>query len=420
MRIFDLDNWQEIWITISRNKLRSALTGFGVFWGIFMLVLLIGIGNGFEGGISKEFEGMASNASFFWTGRTSEAYEGHRKGRRWTMTVKDVELVRERAQSVAEISPMVFGEQTDKNTVRGSKSGGYSVVGIYPSHFVIQKMDILYGRAFNDLDISGKRKTCVIGKEVYETLFSSGTDPLGEYIRVNGIYFQVVGVVNPISDIHMGSDPISTVFIPFSTMQMTFSDSQDIYFMACTAKPGYPASVVEDEVKTIIKAAHNISPTDEKAMGGFNTEEIFMAVQMLFIGVSIVIWVVGIGALLSGIIGISNIMLVTVKERTREIGVRRAIGAKPYEIVMQIISESFVLTVISGFLGLFVAVLILSFFDSLMVNEVIEIKIMTNPIVPFKMSIAALITLLISGILAGLFPALRALKIKAIDAIRDE
>jgi len=420
MKIFDLDNWQEIWITISRNKLRSALTGFGVFWGIFMLVLLIGIGNGFEGGISKEFDGMASNASFFWTGRTGEAYKGYRKGRSWTMNVRDVQLVKDRAQSVEEVSPMVFGDQTDKNTVRGTKSGSYSVLGIYPAHFVVQKMNIVYGRVFNELDINGNRKTCLIGKEVYETLFDPDTDPIGEYIRVNGIYFQVVGVVSPISDVHMGSDPQSTVFIPFSTMQKTFSNSEDIYFMACTAKPGYPSSMVEDEVKTIIKAAHNISPTDEKAMGGFNTEQIFLAVQMLFIGVSIVIWVVGMGALLSGIIGISNIMLVTVRERTREIGVRRAIGAKPYEIVMQIISESFVLTVISGFLGLFVAVLTLGFFDSLMVNEVIEIKIMTNPVVPFKMSIAAFIILLISGILAGLFPALRALKIKAIDAIRDE
>lgn len=420
MRIFDLDNWQEIWITITRNKLRSALTGFGVFWGIFMFVLLIGIGNGFEGGISKSFAGMASNASFFWPNRTSEAYKGFRKGRSWRMNVRDVDLIRERAQSVEEISPMVFGEQNDKNTVRGIKSGGYSVVGIYPAHFVIQKTGILYGRTFNDLDISGSRKTCVIGKEVYETLFDPGVDPVGEYIRVNGIYFQVVGVITPISDVRMGSDPVSTVFIPFTTMQKTFSDSEDIHFMACTSKSGYSASVLAEEVKTIIKAAHSISPTDEKAMNSFNTEEIFLMVSVLFLGVSIVIGVVGMGTLLSGIIGISNIMLVTVKERTREIGVRRAIGAKPYEIVMQIISESFVLTVIAGFLGMFVAVLALSFFDSLLVNEVIEIKIMNNPIISFNMSIIAFVILMISGIIAGLFPAIRALKIKAIDAIRDE
>lgn len=420
MKIFDLDNWQEIWVTITRNKLRSALTGFGVFWGIFMLVLLIGIGNGFEGGISRTFEGMASNASFFWTDRTSEAYKGYRKGRWWTMNSRDIELIQERAKSVEYVSPMVFGEQTDKNTVRGTKSGSYSVLGVLPAHFIVQKQNVLQGRVLNDLDISGNRKTCVIGKEVFETLFTPGEDPIGKYIRVNGIYFQVVGVISPVSDVQMGSDPVSTVFIPLSTMQKTFSDSDDIYFIGCTAKPGYPAEVLEEEVKNIVKAAHSISPTDEKAMGGFNTEQISMMVQMLFLGVSIVIWIVGIGSLLSGIIGISNIMLVTVKERTREIGVRRAIGAKPYEIVMQIVSESFVLTVIAGFLGLFVAVLALNGFDSLMINEVIEIKVMTSPFVPFKMSIAAFIILLISGIIAGLFPAMRALRIKAIDAIRDE
>ena len=420
MKIFDLDNLQEIWVTITRNKLRSALTGFGVFWGIFMLVLLIGIGNGFEGGMKKNFEGMASNASFFWTGRTSEAYKGYRKGRSWTMKPTDIQLIRKKAQSVDEISPMIFGNQTDKNTVKGTKSGSYSVVGVYPAYFNIQIQNIVYGRVFNNLDINESRKTCVIGREVYETLFNRGINPLGEYIRVNGIYFQIVGVTSPKSDIRMGSDPLSTVFIPFSTMQKTFSNSEDIYFMACTSKPGYPAAMLEEEVKTIVKAAHDISPTDDKALGGFNTEQIFLMFSMLFIGVSIVVWVVGIGALLSGIIGISNIMLVTVKERTREIGVRRALGAKPVTIVSQILSESLVLTAISGFLGLFVAVLLLSIFDTLMINKVIEVKIMSSPIISFKMAIAAFIVLLISGILAGLIPAMRALRIKAIDAIRDE
>lgn len=420
MKLFDLDNLREIWVTITRNKLRSILTGFGVFWGILMLILLIAIGNAFEGGIIQNFSGLASNSSFFWTERTSEAYKGYRKGRSWTMTSRDMTLIREKAKSVEYISPMLFGEGGDKNIVRGQKSGSYTSMGVYPAHFLIQQQYIHYGRTFNRIDIESNRKVCVIGYEVYETLFNKGENPIGVYIRVNGIYFQVIGVISPKSSANIGADPLTTVFLPFTTMQKAFNKGDEIYFMGCTAKPGYPASLVEAEVKNILKQAHDISPNDEKAVGSFNMEQIFLMFEYLFIGVSIIIWIVGIGALLSGIIGISNIMLVTVKERTREIGVRRAIGAKPITIVTQIISESFVLTAIAGFIGLLVGVILIGTVNSLMINKIIEIKTIIPPFVPFKMAIAAFIILLISGILAGLIPSIRALRIKAIDAIRDE
>ncbi|MFR9165340.1 MAG: ABC transporter permease [Dysgonomonas sp.] len=420
-KFFDIDNWQEIWAVISRNKLRSILTGFGVFWGIFMLIFLMGIGNGFEGGILKNFNGISSNASFFWTERTSEAYKGYRKGRSWTMNTRDIALIREKAQSVEHISPMLFGQSSDKNVVRGHKSGSYGITGIYPAHFSILKQNVLKGRLFNTLDIQEKRKVCIIGREVYETLFGHGEDPIGQYIRANGIYFQVIGVISPKSEnINIGGNPLSTVFIPFSTMQQTLQRGDDIYFMACTAKAGYPSSMVEEEVKTILRTAHSISPTDQKAIGGFNTEQIFMIFQYLFVGVSVLIWFVGMGTLASGIIGISNIMLVTVRERTREIGIRRALGAKPITIVAQILSESFVLTAVSGFWGLFVAIIVLGIFDNMMIKGVIEIKTMIPPFVPFKMAIVAFVVLLISGIIAGLIPAMRALRVKAIDAIREE
>ncbi|MBB4038020.1 putative ABC transport system permease protein [Dysgonomonas hofstadii] len=422
--MFDLDNWQEIWATITRNKLRSFLTGFGVFWGIFMLIILIGAGNSLQGGIYKNFEGFASNSCFFWTGRTSEAYKGYRKGRWWSMNVRDIELIRRKAESVEYISPMLFIGGGEKNAVRGTKSGTYDVRGILPEHFMIEGQHVLSGRLFNELDEAGKRKVCVIGKEVYETLFQKGEDPQGQYIRVNGIYFQVIGVIRPKSRASIGGDVEQSIYLPFSTTQVAFNQGQNIWFMACTAKPGYPASMVEEEVKAIIKASHDISPTDEKAMGSVNIEKQFMMFQNLFMGIDILIWIVGLGALFSGIIGISNIMLVTVKERTREIGVRRAIGAKPMTIMIQILSESFVLTAIAGFGGFLFGVSILEIVYQAMSNtmggDTEGGSIFIPPFVSFWTAIVAMGILIISGIMAGFMPAMRALKIKAIDAIREE
>lgn len=418
--MFDLDNWQEIWATITRNKLRSFLTGFGVFWGIFMLIILIGIGNGFQGGIMKNVSGFASNSCFFWTDVTSEPYKGFRKGRFWSMNRKDITLIRQKAQSVEYISPVLFGNSGDKNVVRGQKSGSYGTRGIYPDHFKIEQQHVLLGRVFNDIDISGNRKVCVIGREVYETLFQPNENPEGQYIRVNGIYFQVIGVIRPKSNVSIGGDVESTVFLPFTTMQTAFNQGDKVYFMACTAKPGYPASVTQEEVTAIIKAAHDISPTDEKAVGSFNIEKQFQIFNNLFLGIDALIWIVGLGALMSGIIGISNIMLVTVRERTREIGVRRAIGAKPITIVKQILSESFVLTAIAGFLGFLIGVLILEGIHSAMQSNISEDTFMIPPFVSFRTAIVAMGILIISGICAGFMPAMRALRIKAIDAIRDE
>ncbi|GAB6123607.1 ABC transporter permease [Dysgonomonas termitidis] len=418
--MFDLDNWQEIWITIKRNKLRSFLTGFGVFWGLFMLILLIGLGGSLQGGIYKNFEAFASNSCFFWTQRTSEPYDGFRKGRQWTMKTKDVQAIKDKAKSVEYVSPVLFIGGGDKNVVNGNKSGSYGVRGIYTEHFKIEGQHVLQGRLFNEIDVDKSRKVCIIGREVYETLFAKSEDPIGKYIRVNGIYFQVIGVIRPKSKISIGGDVESSVFLPFSTTQRAFNQGQDIYFMACTAKPGYPASVVEQEVKSILKAAHSISPSDEKAIGSFNIEKEFQIFNNLFSGIDILIWFVGIGALMSGIIGISNIMLVTVRERTREIGVRRAIGAKPLSVMLQIMSESFVLTAIAGFSGFFFGVLILSMISQGMSSMANEDMIFLPPLVSFGTAMAAMGILIASGIFAGLMPAMRALSVKAIDAIRDE
>ncbi|MDR1882925.1 MAG: ABC transporter permease [Prevotella sp.] len=418
--MFDLDNWQEIWATITRNKFRSILTGLGVSWGLFMLIVLVGAGNSFEGGIMKNVNGFASNSCFFFTDRTSEAYKGYRKGRLWNMNNRDLTLIKQKAGSVELVSPTLFGNSGEKNVVNGQKSGSYSTRGVYPAHFQIEQQYVLSGRLFNELDMEGYRKVCLIGREVYETLFKPGEIAEGQYIRVNGIYFQVAGVIRPKSRASIGGNVESTVFIPFTTMQRAFNQGDIIHFLSCTTKSGYTGAMVEEEVKNILKAAHDISPADEKAIRSFNIEKEFQIFKNLFTGINVLIWFVGGGALLSGIIGISNIMLVTVRERTREIGVRRAIGAKPVAIVKQILSESFVLTAIAGFIGFFAGIALIEIISVGMSRNLGDDIFLIPPYVSFWTAIKAMAILIVSGVIAGLMPAMRALSVKAIDAIRDE
>ncbi|PXV68060.1 putative ABC transport system permease protein [Dysgonomonas alginatilytica] len=418
--MFDLDKWQEIWSTITANKMRSVMTGFGVFWGIFMLVFLIGAGNALEGGMEQNIKGFARNSGFFWTNATSEPYKGYRKGRSWNMNNRDLEIIRQKATALEYISPMLFGGSSSKNVVIGRKSTSAQVMGVYPDQFKIQTQTIIRGRLFNDLDIRKVSKVALIGKTVAENLFDSGQNPIGAYIRVNGIYFQVVGVIRPNSKAQIGADAETSVFIPFSTMQKAFNQGDIIHFMGATAKPGVPVSVLEDQIKTILKTNHSIAPNDDKAARSVNVEKEFQTFANLFLGIRSLIWIVGLGSLLSGIIGVSNIMLVTVRERTREIGVRRALGAKPMAIVSQIVSESFVLTFIAGFAGLFFGVVILEMISTAMRGGASEDMFFIPPFISFGTAIISMTILISSGLFAGLIPALRALSIKAIDAIREE
>lgn len=418
--MFDIDSWQEIWVTISRNKLRSILTGFGVFWGIFMLIVLMGAGNGFGEGMSRNVAGFASNSSFYWADRTSEAYKGFRKGRSWDMNNRDITLIKDKARTVDYISPTLWGAGGDKNVVRGQKTGSYGVRGVYAEEFLLQKQTIHAGRVLSQLDISQRKKVCVIGQTVYETLFGKNEDAIGQKIRVNGIYFQVIGVVSPKSGVQIGGDGKETVYIPFTTMQATFTQGDIIHFLGITTKPGYEVAETQEEVRQILKEAHSISPDDMKAVAGFNVEKEFQIFTGILLGISALAWIVGLGALFSGIIGISNIMLVTVRERTREIGVRRALGAKPMQIMVQILSESFVLTTIAGLIGFMCGIGLLQLINTLLAEVLATGNVFAELLVSFNVAILAMVILIVSGILAGIMPAMRALNIKAIDAIRDE
>ncbi len=419
--MFDLDRWIEIWVTITRNKTRSLLTCFGVFWGILMLVILLGSGNGIKNAIYKSVDGFATNSVFFFSDRTSESYKGFNKGRTWNMRNRDVDNVRE-IHGVEAISPILWGSQNEKNIVYGQMTGTFNVKGVTDDYFKIENQKLSYGRFLNKIDLKEKRKVCLIGSKVNEVLFK-GANSCGKYIRVNGIYYQVIGVTDQkASKVNIGGRASETVFLPFNTMQQTLNQGDIIHLLCVLASPGVKMNDLVEEIKTVIKQQNEISPTDPQAIGVVNVAEQFETFQNLFLGIDILIWIVGIGTLLAGVIGVSNIMMVTVKERTREIGVRRALGAKPWNIISQVMSESLLITAMAGLIGLSCGVFILDFLDKILIaqNPTGEDSPLVNPGVSIQVAVAATVILLFCGLLAGLIPAWRAMQIKAIDAIREE
>lgn len=416
--MFDIDRWQEIWITITRNKSRSVMTGFGVFWGILMLVLMLGAGTGLKNLVMGTIEGFATNSVFFYSDRTSEPYKGFAKGRYWQMRNRDIDVIKQQVTGVKYISPVLWQQIGENNVVYGLKTGTYMVRGVMDDFFKIETQHVLEGRLLNSVDIAERRKVCVIGSEVRKVLFEPDKSPIGEYIRTNGIYYQVVGVIEPIPDVHIGGRTEESVNVPFTTLQQTGNFGDKFYFLCVTAADGIPCERVTDEIVTILKTQNQIAPTDNQAVGSFAIAAQFEKIQMLFLGINILIWIVSLGTLLAGVVGISNIMMVTVKERTREIGIRRAIGAKPSSIVSQIMTESLVLTIIAGCGGLCLGVFILAAIDSVVTSSGAPDAI--HPEISFGAAVVALVVLLLSGLVAGLIPVWRAMQIKAIDAIRDE
>ena len=413
MRI-DIDTYEEILITITRNKTRSLLTAFGVFWGIFMLVALIGGGQGMQEELKSQFEGFATNSGFIAAQKTSEAYKGFRKGRWWDLEMEDVDRVRN-VDGVALATPSIalWGQVA----VYGDNKYDCSVKGLYPEYEQIEHQEMTYGRFINDVDIKESRKVCVIGKRVYESLFKPGEDPCGKYVRVNGIYYRVIGMCSSEGNVNIQGQASEAITLPFSTMQQTYNLGKKLHVVCFIMKPGVKVKDVQPEVERLVKAAHYIAPDDKQAVMLLNAEAMFSMMDNLMIGVRFLIWMVGLGTLFAGAIGVSNIMMVTVKERTTEIGIRRAIGARPKDILQQILSESMVLTTIAGMAGISFAVFVLQILEKA-ANDPGVIK--THYQVSFGLAIGTSILLIALGVLAGLAPAYRAMAIKPIEAIRDE
>lgn len=418
--MFDKDKWQEIWLTIMRNKMRSLLTAFGVFWGIFMLVLMSGSGNGLEEGIISGVKDFPKNSCYFFSERTSEPYAGFAKGRNWSIHTSDMEILKERFPEIERISAIMF-EWNEKNTLRNNKYGAYMVKGLSPDYLFIEPQRMLYGRYINEVDIRERRKVCVIGEQVYQEMFMPEENPLGKLLQINGVAYRVVGVNIPVTKIQIGGRSEASIILPFSTMQQSYNRGDKMDCIALSVNEKFSVSVLEEEMKKAIKKHNRISPDDLQAVGSINVEKEFKMFSSLFGGINILIWIVGIGTLLAGAVGVSNIMLVTVRERTKEIGIRRALGAYPRSILVQIMSESLILTLLAGFAGLFMGVGLLYVINILMQNMSHgEQMFFASPQISFATAVSASFVLIVTGLLAGCLPAWRALQIKAIDAIREE
>ena len=421
--MFKKDNWEEILQALTANVFRTVLTAFGVFWGIFILVILLAAGNGLENGVKKGFDGIATNTMFMWSQTTTKAYKGLPKVRRYDFRNSDVAALKEAFPDLLYVSPRnQLGDfNGTNNVVRGTKTSAFTIYGDYPELIKQQPMDIIKGRFVNQQDIFERRKVAVIGKGVITELYGKEEEAVGTYVKINGINFMVVGVYNSKQQGGNAEQEQKNIFIPFTTFQQSFNYGDKVGWMALTAKDETSITDLKPQILEKIKALHSVNPADERAVGNFDLYEQYNKVQSLFNILKIIAYFVGTLVLISGVIGISNIMLIVVKERTKEIGIRRALGATPAAVRGQILSESIFLTIISGMLGIAVATGIIALLnmalDSMPPNSN---TMFANPSVDLGVVFVALLILVGSGLLAGFIPAQIAIKVKPVDALRTE
>lgn len=419
--LFDLDHWQEIRQALLRNRMRTALTAFGVFWGIFLLMVMLGSGSGLRNGIMQGFEGGATNSFFIWTQRTAKPFAGMPAGRRVQLTNADVAAIRAEVPEAEIVAPrnQLGGFGGGNNVSRGRKSGAFSVMGDFPEIQKIQSFKVDAGRFLNPLDVRDSRKVAVIGTRVAEVLFARSESPVGDSIKIGGVAFQVVGVFRSAQSGDDGDRDAQTIFVPFTTFQKAFNFGERVGWMAIISRHDVPASVAEEKVLDLLKKRHKVAPDDARAFGHWNMEEEYRKVQGLFSGIRILVWLVGVGTLAAGVIGVSNIMLIIVKERTKEIGIRRAVGARPVAVVTQIVSEAVILTAAAGYAGLIAGMLLMDGV-SRMLPPGDGASMFSNPSVGVSEALKALAILIAAGVLAGLAPAQRALAVSPTVALRSD
>jgi putative ABC transport system permease protein len=419
--MFNKDRWNEIIEALNSNRLRTLLTAFGVFWGIFILVLLLALTNGLKYGAMSDFGSGATNTMFMWGQSTSMSYKGLNKGRRVQFKLADVDVLKNSMPDLKIVSPrlQLGGYRGANNVTRGDKTGAFQVNGDYPEFLEQQPMDIIKGRWLNYSDINEVMKTAVIGTGVEKALFDIGEDPMGEYISLQGVNFKVIGVFSNPNSQGDSEEEANNIFVPFTTFGKAFNSGDNVGWMAITANDDVSMTDLKPEVLSIIREQHGVHPDDLRAIGNFDLAEQFAKFTGLFDILGFVGYFVGALVLLSGGIGISNIMLIVVKERTNEIGVRRALGATPWNIKSQILQESIFLTLISGLAGI-------AFSSGCLwlLNYGLESSggadNFRNPSVDITVVIIALIILIFAGLLAGFIPASRATTMKTVDALRTE
>lgn len=422
--MFSKDKWNEIIEALSANPFRTLITAFGVFWGISVLVILLAASQGLQNGIKRQMGGLSANTMFMWSQSTSKPYKGMPQGRRYNFKNGDIDAIKRDINGLLYVSPrnQLGGFRGSNNIIRGTRTGAYNVYGDYPEFILQQPMDILQGRFINYGDIENKRKVVVIGEGVIREMYDAGEEVLGSYIKVQGVNFMVVGVYK--NKGNLGGDAEEgqkQLFIPFTTFQQAFNYGDIVGWVTITAEDNKPVTDLKTEIFDLMKNRHTIDPTDDRAIGHFDLYQEFKKINGLFWILGGVSYLVGGLILLSGVIGIVNIMLIVVKERTQEIGIRRALGATPWAIRIQILTESVVLSLLAGVGGIifsgFLLWLVNMGLDSLPNNNEV---LFVNPSVSLGVIVTALIILVVAGLLAGFIPAQTAIKTKPIDALRTE
>ncbi|WP_296636983.1 ABC transporter permease [Polaribacter sp.] len=411
--LFDSDTWQEIYGSIRKNRVRTAITIIGVLWGIFLLVVLLGAARGVDNGFKKIFGDFATNSVFVWTQATDTPFKGFQEGRRFRLKMNDIEALKSEYQE--EIKFLAPRNQTNNLIVHDFKSGNFQVSGDYPILDQIQKKKLIVGRFINENDILSTAKVTVISENMYKQLFDKGEKPIGEYIKINSINYKVVGVYGPSNGIDLDGD---TAFIPFTTFKRVYNTANNIDWMVITANPGIDIEQMESDVILTLKNLHNVHPEDKRAFGSFNLGVQIAKVTGFLTGLQFMTWFVGIATLIAGVFAIGNILLITVKERTQEIGIRRALGATPKSIRQQIILESVFLTTVAGMLGIIFGSFILFIIDATFGQG--DDAALINPTVNIPIIIIAFVTLIVLGTLIGLIPAHMATLVRPIEALREE
>ena len=415
LAIFDIDNWREIGATLSRNKTRTFLTAFGIFWGTAMLSMLHGGATGLAGYMNRNFEGFATNMGAIIPGETSIPYKGFNKGMYWSLTVDDIDRARTLTDRIDLVSPIIsrYG-----SVGYGTKSTNGNVNGVEPDFWRIQEVTVHAGRTLNEGDERQSAKVAVIGRNISDELF--GPDPqqaIGRYININGLYYKCVGVASQKGEASIQGRVDDGMYVPLRPMRLAYNMGRRVDFFVFTVKPGSTPKDVLPVVRRAVCAAHTIHPDDEKAFWMIDVSEMFEMVGNLFTGIDLLALFVGAGTLMAGIIGVGNIMWIIVRERTREIGIRRAIGAKPRDIIVQVLSESMVLTVVAGTAGICFAALVLHFADSMTAAPGLSAAGFQ---LSFAGATAILAIFLVLGTAAGLIPSVKAMRIKPVEAMKDK
>jgi putative ABC transport system permease protein len=411
--LFDSDTWQEIYGSIRKNKVRTSITIIGVLWGIFLLVVLLGATKGLENSFNKLFGNFATNSVFVWTQSTDTPFKGFQEGRRFTLTMNDIHVLKyEYADEIKLLAPR---NQTNNLVIKDFKSGNFKVSGDYPILDQIQKKQLLYGRFLNQNDISSTAKVTVISEDMYKQLFDIDEFPIGQYLKINSISYKVIGVYKPSSTIDFDGD---CAYIPFTTYRKVYNTANKVDWMMITANEGTDIEQMESDVLLTLKGLHKVHPEDERAFGSVNLGKEIGRVTGFITGMQFLTWFVGIATLIAGVFAIGNILLITVKERTQEIGIRRAIGATPKSIRQQIILESVFLTSIAGMIGIVLGAFVLAFIDWQLGSG--EEAVLINPTVDIPIILIAFATLIVLGTLIGLIPAHMATVVRPIEALREE